>query len=1791
MSIFDIISKPLDITLGNKPAPLPTYKSLEPKPLNSSLFESIKQPISSIVNAPAPVSTTLPPQQRIVRNQTFQDVKELPSVVAKAVKEFALPNRGYTDEEIAGAKPTFKEKLTALPKVAAEISGGIGSLVGGSKLFQAIADTKVGSVLADLGKRQEEFAVPKTAGDAKAMRVVDAGTFFLGELKAGSAASALSKTKNVTKIADILEAEVKNLSRAEAEKIAPALVNVTDQGEAQRALNQINFKKNGVTLPDNKPAVIPAEYPAGSLSADEIKDARFNYGATLNKKTSGWSIPPENVDEFNKYLAGARDTTGTVPKAVTPTVKTNNVLTDAIDKVSTRFEGNNFAREKLSVLRGKVEQMTPQEFIAGMQDVISSIEGDRFAQEGLQGIIEKVRQSIPKEIPSATVPKINAPTPGYDDALTTEAFVARTFDEFARPARSMFPNMTDAELKTVYAATDQWKSNPVLRALAEYKLSVSGGSSVDAGKELFASIAKDPEMSKKIAEASKTQIKVGDTLYRYGNVNGNSWTTEPDPYFENGRPLQTIKVTPEILNRVIYAEGAETKLGYTQFPNTGEGEVILNSPTLPENKPTESVTVPKRAQSIKDDIIKEDFTDIQGIDKSKIKKVELFGSSVEGKANPGDIDVFVTVADDAAKFKIKNGIATPITFERGKFSYIVMPESDASNLLDAMLYTGRKDPDRGYSGTAVNLPKKLWGASARPQEVKLPPNNGALKTTPALERLRQAGEAMTKETSRATLAGEREDLRMNTPKMIDQVDVFPEGTTSESVVPVYRASTGEIKAGEYITTDLANAEKYQKLRPGSVVNTTQVKVGDLVKGEGLNSEFIYAPKAIGEMPRSSNTPLDKDQGEISNQIQGGPKTELPPSQVASKLDSYKSSYNESPEKAIEATARDTGDTPGMVKRTLGNLKDIKTNLIEYVQDRSERVRLLVKQSKEAGKLSEESDPFLAMTLYDGRVGAKIEAAKKEVGDIIGDMNKVAKTNKTDIATVRKEVSDYLVARHAPERNAALGEKAAGQDTQTALAKKAKVEAESPEIVKIADRVQTLHNQTLDMLHDSQVITPELYDTLRKTYKNHVPLQRIFPEGEGSSPMLGAKGYDVKSTGIKRATGSSKEVEEVLSNIITGYQEAVLRSEKNLVDLSTLKFAQKNGKEVSDLLEITKPKVVGTDFAGKPIMEKTQDPNVLQMFDKGKKVWIKIKDPKLAVALRGVGKEKLGSLLNVLAQFTRLYSGLQTRFNPEFALPNKIRDLQETLLYLASEGDVGFKGAARTAVKDPQSTKDVVDHIRGKQTAGARLYAEMKAQGGTTGGFGLSTKQQVEVDLAKLEKLATSKTAKIANNVVEYVDVWNTIFEDSTRLSVYKQALESGLSKKRAAFLAKEASINFNRMGKGGPVINALWMFSNASIQGSAKMLRALKNPKVLGAVVLAVGGAVAATNEWNDQADPEWREKVSKYDRLNGLTVVLPSTDDKFRYFTIPVSWGIKPIKVMADYSYDSLAGKGFDAKNAVNDTVGALANAYNPVGGTDFLSAAVPTFLDTPVEIGRNKSWSGSRIRPDFDKNAPADIQYFSSLGDTKTGQAAISISEILHDKAGIAVSPADIKYAYDAYVGGAGRAVSKTVNLISGGLPGQTMPPVAEFPIVSRFYRERKLDEISSNTGGKNDAIKNTLEDQSRARFVQKNTATDFVDSLKGMPKAEIATKLADIAKKDPALFAKIKDIAVEKAKGLTSTDKLVSQLGVANGERAAYIITETKKLNTKEQKAAFLKDLADKKLLTKEVIAQMAKALNQK
>jgi hypothetical protein len=84
--------------------------------------------------------------------------------------------------------------------------------------------------------------------------------------------------------------------------------------------------------------------------------------------------------------------------------------------------------------------------------------------------------------------------------------------------------------------------------------------------------------------------------------------------------------------------------------------------------------------------------------------------------------------------------------------------------------------------------------------------------------------------------------------------------------------------------------------------------------------------------------------------------------------------------------------------------------------------------------------------------------------------------------------------------------------------------------------------------------------------------------------------------------------------------------------------------------------------------------------------------------------------------------------------------------------------------------------------------------------------------------------------------------------------------------------------------------------------------------------------------------------------------------------------------------------------------------------------------------------------------------------------------------------------------------------------------------------------------------------------------------------AAELQKTIKDNPALATKIVSIADDEAAGLNGNERLIKQFGVKDGSRAKYISDQLKKMKTGDEKAAYVKELASKKLLPAEVVDQI-------
>ena len=148
----------------------------------------------------------------------------------------------------------------------------------------------------------------------------------------------------------------------------------------------------------------------------------------------------------------------------------------------------------------------------------------------------------------------------------------------------------------------------------------------------------------------------------------------------------------------------------------------------------------------------------------------------------------------------------------------------------------------------------------------------------------------------------------------------------------------------------------------------------------------------------------------------------------------------------------------------------------------------------------------------------------------------------------------------------------------------------------------------------------------------------------------------------------------------------------------------------------------------------------------------------------------------------------------------------------------------------------------------------------------------------------------------------SVSENAARVAAYRTAREMGKSPSEAASIAKNLTTNFDRKGELGQVINAAYVFYNAAVQGSHRLLKMASNPKVAGYMagfgVAGVMMALAAADWGGDDPDDgmAYWDKIPAYEKERNLIIMLPPgaqmageerVGTQGRYIKIPLQYGL----------------------------------------------------------------------------------------------------------------------------------------------------------------------------------------------------------------------------------------------------------------------------------------------------------------
>lgn len=746
----------------------------------------------------------------------------------------------------------------------------------------------------------------------------------------------------------------------------------------------------------------------------------------------------------------------------------------------------------------------------------------------------------------------------------------------------------------------------------------------------------------------------------------------------------------------------------------------------------------------------------------------------------------------------------------------------------------------------------------------------------------------------------------------------------------------------------------------------------------------------------------------------------------------------------------------------------------------DKFHYLNKAQKEAAaerglpELPENEDAYLAELRYHGMAGAAIEDFQR---DHVDPMLKAIKDAGLDI----DRVDEFLHARHAKEANAQLrkinptedeleqriaeaaesgdfvlasrlanhkpyeGDNSALSGMSDAEARavmaKARADGKFDALEDIGRRVDEITAARRDLLVSSGLEKRGTIAAWENAYQHYVPLKR---EGKGDALPRRGKGYDTRGK-EKRRAGSNRAVEHILANVVAQHEATLMRAEKAKVGRAMMTFALKNPNP--DLYEVNKVDYQPTfdaqglvTYRAAPGFVMADNVFVVRVKGQDHRITFNEANPdamKIASAIKNLGAEESGPIVNVLSKFTRILSLVNTGANPEFIISNFARDIQTAGYNLSgTEADalkwqiIGDVGKAWAGIRKFQKNKGGVwaDH-----------FDAFRKAGGQTGWMDhykdIGDREKALINKVRDMEGGAWPTVKRGLKAIDkFIEDENAAVENAIRLSAFVHAREAGLSDAKAARLAKELTVNFNRRGAMGKTLNALYLFYNASIQGQVRIVQAIaKSRKVQGLVVATVIGATlldmwnrAVGDDDDDDKPNPYDSEAMRYVKGRNLVVMLPGGD----YIKIPLPWGYNVFHVMGQSLGEMLTKPGASATGAAARVAGAVVDAFNPIGGSASpLQMISPTIVDPVAQWYENKDFAGRPLRPSgnpFGPEKPESQKYWSSVRPyskwiTDTLNTLTGGDEVR--PGAIDFSPEAIDLVIDTFTGGAGRFVADTI------------------------------------------------------------------------------------------------------------------------------------------------------------------------
>jgi hypothetical protein len=864
-------------------------------------------------------------------------------------------------------------------------------------------------------------------------------------------------------------------------------------------------------------------------------------------------------------------------------------------------------------------------------------------------------------------------------------------------------------------------------------------------------------------------------------------------------------------------------------------------------------------------------------------------------------------------------------------------------------------------------------------------------------------------------------------------------------------------------------------------------------------------------------------------------------------------------------------TPELYSFTMPEREDFffgfkKDDILYHLFDQQIDTKRLQTAIENAGNTIDDMfNAYQKETLYHGKVAAQIgDFVKGEVLPLVREMNKL------DIPL--ESLEEYLHMRHAEERNDKMNERnigntklqdqGSGVHTDKAreylknLPKEKKEQFEA-----LADKVYDIIKETQDILVRSGAEEEDLINTWRKTYKDYVPLFRADDDFVSPPGTQMGSGFQVRGSTNKRATGSTKEVVNILGNVIAQRERAIVRQEKMKVGHALyglaitnpqpdfwyafnpdavkskkaarqelIDFGVQDVDAVMNLIDAPRTPFIDKEtgqvgYKLSPLTLAQDNAFPVRINGKDRYIFFNRNNPeamRMARAISGLDIDKLDAATTAIGAVSHWIAAVNTQYNPVFGMVNLVRDSEGAMLNLASTELKGMQKAV--ASKIPPSLNTIrkvlkaerrgipLDEAFKKSTPeyeDAMLFKQFRDDGGQTGYRDMLMRRKEEEQLVEqeLKKYSDNKFKRAGRKIAQGLSDFNDVMENSVRFAAYKTAIApkseggAGLSRDKGAYIAKELTVNFDRKGRLAKRINSYYIFFNAGLRGTARIYETLTSPAGKKIMTAGVGlGVIQAVilSAYPDDDPPEF---------IRAKNFVIPAGEN--RIFTIPYPLGYNVFPSIGRIGSEFMFGDR-KAGSAFTGMAGAIIEAFNPLGGGELgYRTLVPTVLKIPVSVAENKDMNA---RPIYKPDRASD----PTPGYTRSSERASSISQGVsyalnyltsgfeeNTKGKISPTADEIDYYAGQVTGGVGRELAKTRDMVYNMINGEETPSY-RIPLVGRFY-----GDVDTNSTKAQRFFNNVVEMSQHEHEIKnrKKYGQDYSEYIEKHPEAALWTRVNSV------------------------------------------------------------------------------------